>query len=183
MSWHKQFLSKFIHFNQFTFAYGSNKLKSFYVYQIVQKMEQPNASEMENSKQEESKSQSSKLRAFEKIKRNLATAGFTPSLSDQPCLLNKTILSGFLMMLAVIYCTCEFIIHDAKTFSEYTQSVFTCSLATLIFLVLIIFVVKVKKLFGFITVVDEMINTSEFYNAMLCIISQMETFCSKSYSV
>lgn len=117
---------------------------------------------MENCNQEDSKFQPSKLQAFEVIQKNLATAGIIPKLAHQPYPFNWTISFGFVLLGSSIYCTSVFIIYDAKTFAEYTQSVYTDSLITLIILALVITIIKVEKLFQYVSGNDDhLVNTSE----------------------
>lgn len=124
-------------------------------------MDQTNTTQTENSKQEKPKSQQSKLKNFEVIEKNLATVGITPNLANKPFPFNWTILFGFSLLGFCIFCLSQFIIHDAETFAQYTQSIYVGSLATLIIFALLILVFNVKKLFKFINRNDDFINTSE----------------------
>lgn len=125
-------------------------------------MEQSNATKTENSKPKKPKTQPSRLKSFEIIQKNLAFAGITPNLANQSYPFNRTILFGFLTLGSAIYCSVVFIIYEADTFAEYTQSVYVVSLAILIILVLLMMVLKVKKLFNFIDCCEDFINTSEY---------------------
>lgn len=131
--------------------------------QVENEIEQQNSTEMENSNQEDSKFQLPKLEAFEVIKKNLATAGIIPKLAHQPFPFNWTISFGFVLLGSGIYCTSVFIIYDAKTFAEYTQSVYTDSLVTLIILALVITIFNVEKLFQYVGGNNNhLVNTSEY---------------------
>lgn len=116
---------------------------------------------LEHTNREKSPSRKPKLKPFEKVQKNLATAGITSNLLDQSHPFNGTILYGFLKLGSAIYCTAIFIIHDADTFGEYTQSVCACSFEILIIFALLIIVLKAKKLFKLINSVDALVNTSE----------------------
>lgn len=116
---------------------------------------------MENSNRESSKPQPPKLKAFEMIQKNLATAGITPSLVDQSYPFNWTISFEFLIFGTSIYLTFVFIIYDVGTFAEYTQIVYSNSLATLIVFALLILLCKIEKLFDFIDDTDNINSTSE----------------------
>lgn len=124
-------------------------------------MEQRNPTQTENSNQEKWGIRQSKLKAFEVIQKNLATAGITSFLADQSYPLNWPISFGFLMLSSGIYNLSIFIIYDAETFPEYTQAVYGCSLVTLIILALLIFILNVAKLFEFISSTNDLVNTSE----------------------
>lgn len=114
-------------------------------------MEQRNATKLE----------SAKLQPFEMARKTFATAGITPNLVDQSYPFNGTILYGFVMLVSAIYCTSIFIIHDAETFGEYTQSVCAYSFVILVIFSLLIVVLKVKKLYELINSFDVLVNTSE----------------------
>lgn len=103
-----------------------------------------------------------KLRAFKLSQEYFATIGITPKLAHQSCPLNGEILSGFLMLGAGLYCASAFIVHDAQTFAEYTQSVYTLSILIFIILNLLISISKVGKLFELIDMSDDLVNTREF---------------------
>lgn len=117
-------------------------------------MEQQNAS---NKK----KSQPSKFKVFEMSQKYFAIIGITPSLKHQSCPLNETILFEFLLFGAAIYGTLAFLIYDAKTFSEYTQSVYTSCVVIFVTLGLLILRLKIEKLFALINGCDVLANTSE----------------------
>lgn len=125
-------------------------------------MEQQKVPNVENCKQEKSKRQPlPKLKAFESIQFHLATVGITPCLANQSYPINGSISYGFLLLGSCIYFSFKFLIYDAETYIEYTQSVFAGSLATLILLALIIIILKVQKLFEFIHSCENSFNTRE----------------------
>lgn len=125
-------------------------------------MEQSIAMEMENFKQEKSKPKSlPKLKVFELIQRSFATVGIAPILVDQSYPLNGRILFGFLLLDSGICITVKFIIYEAKTFAEYTQCIYGCSMGAIIIISLLILILKVKKLFEFVSDCDGLVNTSE----------------------
>lgn len=100
-------------------------------------------------------------RVFERIQKDFATAGITPSLTEQSYPFNGTVLFGFFTICAVIWCTFVFIVYEADTFGEYTQCVCACSFAILIVFVLLTVILKVKKLFKLIESCDALVNSSE----------------------
>lgn len=120
-------------------------------------MEQTNTIETENFNHQNPP----RYKNYGIIEKNLAMAGITPNLADQSYPFTWTILFGFLLLGNAIYCISVFIVRDAKTLSECTQSIFMVSLATLNLFALIILVFKAKKLFQFIDDNDVFINTSK----------------------
>lgn len=155
-----------IHFSQFTFTGNenrSNKIKvriiNLFKVKVKFKMEQLNVAELKDSKPE--KPQLPKSKVFEIIEKYFAIAGITPSLAEQTCPLNGCILLGFLLLGSAMYFTSVFLIDEAETFAEYTQSVYTNALSTLIILALLILIFKVKQLFKFINDCDKLAKISE----------------------
>lgn len=116
---------------------------------------------MENSEPNKLKSQSSKLKAFKILQKNLATAGITPDLVHQSYPFNGTILFGFLMLNSHLYGSSAFIIYDAETIADYTQSVYAASVLALIILSLLYMVFKANDFFEFIDRSDFLVNTCE----------------------
>lgn len=132
---------------------------------------------MENS----NKLQSPKLKAFETIQKNLASVGITPALASQSYPFNATIFYGFLKLGSAVYCTSIFIIFDAETFVEYTQSIYVDSLAMLIIFALLIVILKVERLFKYISG-NDLVNTSEFLlNSFYCVIIFRFILCTNIF--
>lgn len=156
-----------IHFSQFTFTGNDNRSNKIKVHRFVNlfkvkvKMEQPNEPAMKDSKPEKPNTQLPKPKGFVIIEKYFAIAGITPSLADQTCPLNGRILLGFLLLGSGMYFTSVFLIDEAETFAEYTQSVYTNALSTLIILALLILIFKVKQLFKFINDCDKLAKISE----------------------
>lgn len=124
-------------------------------------VDQQNPVEMANSNQDKPNSQQPKRRVFEIIQKNLATAGITPKLLNQPYPLNGTILFILLSLSSAMYFTSVFIVRYAETIADYTQSIYTCTLLTIIILALLIFMAKAKQLFEYIDSSNDMANTSK----------------------
>lgn len=161
-----------VYFSQFKFTWSGIKSNKTQVLPFIaknrrkkiktrKKMDPQNTTEMGSSKEERSEPQPPKLKVFEMIQKSLATAGITPGLVDQSYPFNWTISFEFLMFGTCIYLTCVFIIHDVGTFAEYTQAVYSNSLATLIVFALLILLCKAEKLFEFIDDTDNINSTSE----------------------
>lgn len=114
---------------------------------------------MENSPQEKSKTQS--LKAYGMSQKYFATAGITASLTKQSCPLNGEILLGFLLLGSGIYSSIVFIAFDAKTFAEYTQSVYMGSLLTFISSIVLALISETKEVFDAIDGCDNLVHTSK----------------------
>lgn len=127
-------------------------------------MEQLNAVEMGNIMKEilELHSQAPKLKTFESTRKYYALVGITSILAKRAHPFNGSILCDFLVLGSCIFCTFVFVIFDAETFAEYTQAIYTSSIAMQIMFTLLITISKVDKLFGLIHGCDNLINTSEF---------------------
>lgn len=111
--------------------------------------------------QQKSKSQAIELKAFEIIQKNLTYAGIYSDATNQSNSFNWTVFIGFLSLGSGILFTSAFIIFDAKTIVEYTQSIYAVSVLTLILLCFLIIVVNAKNLFKFIDSSGYLVNTSE----------------------
>lgn len=142
-------------------------------WQVEQvKMEQPNAVKMENSKQlkEKPKAKPPKLKVFEVTQKYFATMDITLRLTDQTYPFSWTIALGFLMLGSAICCTSAFVIYDAETFTDYTQSAYSCSLVAIITFGLLAFVFKVDKLYEVINGYGDLVNISEYISFVTCVL-------------
>lgn len=93
--------------------------------------------------------------------KNLAMLGIIPKLVTQSCPLSGKILSGFLLLSTSSAFVCVYIINDAKTFIDYTQSVYIASVGILLFFEMLILILKVEELYKFVNRCNGIINTSE----------------------
>lgn len=118
-------------------------------------------SEMENFKQQNSKSQQLNIKAFETLRKNLTNAGIGSNSTNQSWPFNGNIFYGFIVLGYGIFFTSAFIIYEAESIADYTQSVYAVSLLTLISVCFLILIFNVKKFFEFINRTDNLINTSE----------------------
>ena len=101
-----------------------------------------------------------KMKAFRLTQKNFALAGISPNLLTQSYPLNGKILMGFLTLGLAIISLLMYVFNDANTFIEYTQSIYMCSLATLIVFAVMILILKRVTLYEFINGMDETINIS-----------------------
>lgn len=116
---------------------------------------------MEYHGQTKSKSQMRKLKIFQLNQKNFAAIGLNSAVVAQQYAFNEKLLLGILILIFSGTCNLMYTVCEAKTFSEYTQSIYMCSLTTLISLVLLIVIFNVKKLFGFVNDCENFANTSE----------------------
>lgn len=125
-------------FNQFTLACG------------IDRPQKPNS--CENSKD---------MKIFQAFQRNFAIVGITQTVAKQRCPVNVKIFLGILLLGSAILCNLLFVIYEAKTFAEYTQTLYICSVSCLTLSALIITILKMKKMFEFINDGNGVVNTSE----------------------
>lgn len=102
-----------------------------------------------------------KIRVLQLMQKNLNTIGIVRDLVDQPYPLNVKILLGFLTVISSFFCNLMFTVREAKTFAEYTESVYMSSLAALIILALIIYLFNIAKLYSLRDGFEYLANTSE----------------------
>lgn len=108
---------------------------------------------MENSKP--------KMKIFQLTQKYLATAGICPNLVQQQYPFNRKIFMGFFILILYIFCSMMYLFYTSKTFTENTRTIFMCSLAALIFLVLLILIFNVEELFKVINDCETIVNTGE----------------------
>lgn len=98
---------------------------------------------------------------FQAFQKNFAIVGINSNVAKQSYPFNVKILLGILLLGSAIVCNLLYVIYKAKTFAEYTQTIYICSVSCLILSALIITILKMKKLFEFIDYTDELANTSK----------------------
>lgn len=123
--------------------------------QINDEMESP------EHKQQQQQSKLPRVKAFRLVRKKFATAGICPELVTQSYPINGRILFGFLTLGFTFSCQLVFISNDAQTFAEYTQSIYLCSLSTLITLAVTILILKTATMYEFMNGVDETLNTGK----------------------
>lgn len=101
------------------------------------------------------------MKVFQTTQKHFATAGITSNLVLQSYPLNGRIFLGFLMLSLAIICSLLYTFNEAKTFSEFTESIFMTALAALVILVLLIIIFVIEKLFRLIGTCENIVNTSE----------------------
>lgn len=114
---------------------------------------------MANSKEE---AKLSKMEVFKTIRKNFVTVGISPKLATQAYPFNGKISMGFLILNLTLIFIFVYIFNDAKTFFEYTQSIYMASALILFIFVLLILISKVGKLFEFINNCDKILNACEW---------------------
>lgn len=105
-----------------------------------------------------------KLKVFQTTQKNFAMMGISRKLATQAYPLNVRILMGFLILYSLAIFNLIYTIYYAKTFAEYTQSVYVFSLGALIILALFIVILKVNKLFELIDNCNSIVNMSTYRN-------------------
>lgn len=121
---------------------------------------------MGNTKEENSKPQPSKRKVFETTQKYLAIAGIRPSLVHRSCPFDWLTSFGLLFLGLNIYCTSAFIMHDAETIDDYTQSIYAASFLILMTMALMVLILEVENLFEFIRNSDDLVHISELQRAI-----------------
>lgn len=116
---------------------------------------------MENSKQKALQFDFPEMKPFKTVLKNFATMGISPKLVTQSIPLNGKILMRLSALTAGVSFIGVYVIKEANTFVEYTQSTFLAAAGSLVILLLLILILKVEKLFEFINRCDSMLNTSK----------------------
>lgn len=113
---------------------------------------------MENSRPENSHSKLPKIKTFQAIQKSLAMVGISPELATQTYSLNGRLLLDFALFGSGVTFQSVYISNDAKTFSEYTQSIYVASAGLLIVFILIVLILKVNELFDLTKRYDSILN-------------------------
>lgn len=126
---------------------------------------------MANSKQKEPKPKEKiqKIRILELIQKNFAAMGVHPNLAMQMYPLNDTILWGFLILTCSVMCNLMYTLREAKTFADYTQSIYMLSLAALLIPILVITLLNVDKLFNLVNELEKLANTGKWQTQFIYI--------------
>lgn len=101
------------------------------------------------------------MKVFQTTQKNFVAAGINSNLVLQSIPLNARIFMGLSMLGLNIICNLLYTFYDAKTFAEYTGSIFMTAAAALILLILLIIVLVMEKLFTLIDNCENIVNTSE----------------------
>lgn len=126
------------------------------------KVEYKKLTTMENSEQKNTKPRpKQKIKILELARENFAAIGISPILVDQPYSFNRKILFGFLILTSSFICNLMYIIRGAKTFAEYTQSIYMFSVPALLTLVWLAILRNVTNLINFTNGLENLANTSK----------------------
>lgn len=117
---------------------------------------------MENRPIENPQTKLPQLMILKTIREKLALIGITPKLLAQSFPFDWNMLLTFLQISAGVSFIGMYIFLCAESFNDYTQSVFVGAGGSLVFFILLVFVLKVGKLFELINRLNEIANTCKF---------------------
>lgn len=109
----------------------------------------------------ESAESSERMKILQVTQKNFATVGISATLSTRTYPLNGQILLDFALLGLYFICYLMYTFFEAKTFAEYTQSIYLSSMIALIIFVLLIIISNVKRLFDVIIDAENLVNSSE----------------------
>lgn len=109
----------------------------------------------------EPKPKKQKIKILELTQKNFATIGIHPNLVDQSYPFNGKNLLLFLLLTSSVICNLMYVIREAKTFDEYTQSVYMLSFAILTAIGSVSLLWNVTELFNLINGFENLANTSK----------------------
>lgn len=115
---------------------------------------------MENSEQGNSQTKLPKMKICQTVQQNLSTIGISPN-SDFSAF-NVKISIGLLLLGSCTVSMLIYIFYEAKTFFQYTQSIYVCSVFILTILTLIIMVLHSSKMLQIIDGWESLANTSKY---------------------
>lgn len=116
---------------------------------------------MEITEQASSMSKLSKIMVFQLLQKNFAAIGISRNLVDQKYPLNWKILLGFFALTLFFISNLMYTIREAKTFTEYNQSMYMSAITVTNICGLLIVVLSAAKFFNLIDGFGNLSNTSK----------------------
>lgn len=113
---------------------------------------------MDDCKAENSQSKIPKKKILQSVLTNFAILGIQPDSVAQPCLLNGRILIGFCSLGLAMIGFLNYLIYEAETFIEYTQTVYIESAVVTMMFILMIIILNVEKIFKFMENCEQIVN-------------------------
>lgn len=102
------------------------------------------------------------MKVFQLTQKNFAIVGITSNWAIKSQPFDWKIFEGFSILSSSIICSLMYILFEADTLNEYTQSIYSGSVSASIIVCLMIIIINVKKLFQLIDICENIVNTSEF---------------------
>lgn len=102
-----------------------------------------------------------KMEILQATQKSLDTLGISKNLVIQPYPFNGRAVAGLLVLLTGLTGCLTFTFYGAKTFPEYTQSIYMAAAIALINFSLLIFVLNAKKCLKLIDDTEAIANTSK----------------------
>lgn len=117
---------------------------------------------MENSNGENHQQKLPKIKIFQTIQVHLSALGICPKSAMQSRRFSSRMSACLLVLVSGIICLALYVLNDAETFFEYTQSIYVCSAYTTAALILIIMDLKSSELFQLIDGFECLLNSSKW---------------------
>lgn len=105
-----------------------------------------------------------KMKILQITQGSFTSLGIGPHLLTREYPLNGNILIGFLLLISAMVCCFSFTFFEAKTFDEYTQSVYMGAATILYVFILAINIFNVENYCTIIDGLENIINTSECHS-------------------
>lgn len=124
-----------------------------------------------------------KMKLFQTPRKYFSNLGIDPTLVDQTYPINRQVAAGFVMNISALLSFAIFMTYEAKTFLEFSQSIYFCSVILLILFVLAMLAIRVELLFKFIDNFENAIYTSKLATGQLISNEEFKTFTKyRNYS-
>lgn len=131
---------------------------------------------MQNTREENPQSKLPKMKIFQTIHKNLSIIGIGPDSAQQLRQFNAKILINLSTLCVGFNGVLVYIIIEAKTFLEFTQSIYLCTTYAIVTFVFIVLIFKLNELFKAINDCECLANTSKWGEKKQ--ISRVERFFS-----
>lgn len=100
------------------------------------------------------------MKIFQTVQKNLAILGISSMQSNQ-AFYNRKYLLYLLLSGSLIIMNCVFLIYVAKSFKEYTDSIYITSVSIALFISLSFLIRRMRNLFEFIDNLEKIVDDSE----------------------
>lgn len=107
------------------------------------------------------KSKLPKIKIFQRSQKYFETLGINPGLMIQLFPFNQKIVFKYLVYGCQLASNVAFALHEVKSFWEYIQSIFLCSISIFAATILSILIFRVDILFQYIASFENIVNTGE----------------------
>lgn len=121
------------------------------------------------------------MKVFQLTQKNFAIVGITSNWAIKSQPFNWKIFTCFSVLGSSIICSLMYILFEADTLNEYTQSIYSGSMTASIILSFMLVIINVKKMFQLIDICEDIVNTSELKTKKIGVIMLEFKFVQRKF--